>query len=174
MQAPEQELELIDIYGLWYVPIWQRPWFLPTVIVVLLFVAGLIGWYFYHRRAQKKQIAVWQYTLEQLAQLDQMAQRADQGEQFYVRITTLLKIFLSDYFKINIASFTDQQVVDYITQTDLPELHKQMLGRIFYGGQMIKFAKASSLVQQMQQDLAQSIQLVRELHARSTLASATK
>jgi hypothetical protein len=159
---------------LWHVPLWQRPWFLPTVLGVTLLIAAAIGWYLYYRRQQLKQIPIWQYTLEQLALLDQMAQRADQGEQFYVRVTTLLKFFLSDYFKQNIASFTDQQVVDYSVHTDLPELHKQIISRIFTGGQMVKFAKAASLVQQMQQDLAQACFLVQELHARSLLEQTTK
>jgi hypothetical protein len=170
MQAPDQALELIDIYGLWHVPLWQRPWFIPLVVAVLLLVAAAIGWYMYRRRARTVVVAPWQYTLEQLGRLDRLAQDAHQGEQFYVRITTLLKFYLSDYFGQDLASMTDQQLVDYVAQTDCPEQHKKMIERIFYGGQMVKFAQQATLVQQMQQDLAQAIQLVQELHARAELA----
>jgi hypothetical protein len=150
----QPQLELYPIYGLWHVPFWQRGWFIIIVLIMALFLFGVCIYLIIKRyRAKKIALAPWQIALNGLQDLKVEGLLLPEiSERYYVRLTGLLKEYISDQFGVDVRSLTDDQICTYI-DTKIPYTdYKEGLKRIFTAGVFIKFANQSAIEKQMVDD----------------------
>lgn len=150
----EDAMQLYEIYGLLHIPFWQRLWFIIITSVVccglLIIIACLLITKY---RKNKKVLLDWQVALQHLESLKKNAMLTSaMSERYYVYLTGLLKEYMSTYYRHDLHSFTDEQMVAYIEQLPLYIQQKEQLTKIFSAGLFIKFAHQQAVEQQMLED----------------------
>lgn len=153
-----------DIYGMWYVPWWQRPLFLWIMgilvgLLILILVAIIIKKLFF----PKKPKTPWEVALYLLAQAHEMidSQKTD-AAQFYAQITSILKGYLITRYHYDVAARTDIELIDFMQrQTEFPAQLLPLLTGLLQRAEMAKFAKVQAILDQIHEDYAISCQIVR-------------
>ncbi len=160
----QQELELFDLYDLWYEPFWHKPWFWPIVVTVILLLAALVVYWFVKKRMKTKQIIKepWQEALEQLAILKvHECKSITARKQFYSNLTYILKRYLIRRYGIALESKTDEEIIVIIQNSEFPVELFATLSTIFNGAQYIKFAHQDAALEQMNYDLEHTISIIK-------------
>jgi hypothetical protein len=159
-----QEQGFYDIYGMWYVPFWQRPWFLWTGVVIGVGIATLISWYVIRRyRARNKQrIPYWQEALNALGALKQQnIATVAQGSKFYAQLTVLLKQYLQQRYGFDVRGKTDDETIAVLERAQFNPQYLSQLKAILQGGLYIKFANMQAAQQQIEKDLTSAVNFVK-------------
>lgn len=151
------EQKLHDIYDVWHVPFWQRPWFYWSVYscicMLLLLVIGII---IFTYRSRKKKIAItpWDEALQSLTVLQQQpVVTIEQGGNLYAALTQLLKKYLHQRYGFDIESKTDEEVIVYLEQNNFDPLLLVDIREIFEGSVYIKFAHVQVMQEHIEKDL---------------------
>ena len=162
----QQEIELYNLYDLWYEPFWHKPWFLLVIVsVALLMVALLLFWLIKIRKKTKQRLKEpGQEALDQLTMLQQQVHECKSvvsRKQFYSNLTRILKRYLVRRYGFALESKTDEEVVLIIRNSEFPiELFKS-LSTVFNGALYIKFAHQDAAFDQMNQDLDQVVSIIK-------------
>jgi hypothetical protein len=154
---------LYDIYGVWYVPVWYRPWFLWTVVGIGMVLFFLCAWYLIkrYRRKKKEEVPYWRVYVEQLSTLKQQnVATVERGRVFYGILTPLLKQYLHQRYGYDVTRRTDDETVTFLEQQQFNPQYLAQLKEIFQGGVYIKFANAQAVQQQIEKDLENSIRFI--------------
>jgi len=153
-----------DIYGMWYVPWWQRPLFLWIVgllagLIVVICVAIIIKKLFF----PKKPKTPWEVALFLLSQAHASIDvQKLAAAQFYAQITSILKGYLIARYRYDVAARTDIELIDFIQgQAEFPSQLLPLLAGLLARAEVAKFAKGQAIVDQLHDDYAISCQIVR-------------
>jgi hypothetical protein len=156
--------QLYDIYGLWHVPFWQTTWFkllVGSIIVAILFV--IIVMLVHHRRARKKVLTSWEQALRDLHELREHGIPApDRAQEFYLRLTEILKTYLQQRYQYSVIGKTDHELMHFLYQEHFSPALLQELQEIFSGIEVIKFARGTTVVEQIERDLQRSVLFVEQ------------
>lgn len=163
MNVPENaQLELLDIYDVWYNPWWQQVWFkaLCAVTVILFLVATF--YYVYKRFFVKPVIQhAWQKALEEIEKLSQSD--FDDQNKFYSRLTSILKRFMQEEYQVSFVDKTDTEFIDALEHSpSVPVSITQKCKLIFDGVTLIKFAHQKTVHEHMLSSIKLAQDLVKE------------
>jgi len=154
------EQKLHDIYDVWHVPFWQRPWFYWSVyacIFVMLLLVICIVIFMYRSRKKKIAITAWDAALQSLTVLqEQPVVTIEQGGNLYAALTQLLKKYLHQRYGFDIESKTDDEVIVYLEQSNFDPLLFADIREIFEGSVYIKFAHVHVMQEHIEKDLKRS------------------
>lgn len=160
-----QEIPLFDLYGLWQRSIWQEWWFrlfffLGLMCVLIVFAYGI--WYIIklNKRHTKEYPDI---SLEEIERLQvQQFVRDKKQDQFYLKLTTILKYYLNHRFHIS-ATSTDYEILEKLVdiKNDIPQLHDQ-LESIFSGAAFVKFGQQEVGVERMLQDRNMAMTIIKK------------
>ncbi len=160
----QQELELFDLYDLWYEPFWHKPWFWPLVFSVIFLLIMLVLYWGIKKRMKTKQIIKepWQEALEQLTILKVHEYKSITArKQFYSNLTYILKRYLIRRYGIALESKTDEELIVIIRNSEFPVELFATLSTIFNDALYIKFAHQDAAFQQMNHDLEHTISIIK-------------
>ena len=153
-------------YGMWHVPFWQTKTFCIVVKVTACFIALVIVIVLYraYKNYQKrKKVPAWTVALQELHQLKKDHKTtAEQGEQFYVAISLLLKKYLHARFGYDVLGKTDDEVVVCLEQHQCDPKVTEKVRKILQGGVIIKFANAKAVQEQISDDYALAIAIIKQ------------
>lgn len=153
-----------DIYGMWYVPWWQRPLFLWIVGVFLGFAIVFCGAIIIKKIFFKKTPKTpWETALFLLTSAHESIdlQNVD-AAQFYAQVTSILKGYLLARYHYDVAARTDIEMLDFMQgQSEFPDSLLPLLAGLLSRAAMAKFANAGAILGQLQEDYAISCQIVR-------------
>ncbi len=160
----EEKIQIYDIYGWWYKPLWHSWYFKATVG----FVGALLGVYFlvkvcrWYRGLPGKAKEPWQEALGSLQAIKlSLFEDGETHRLFYGHITAILKNYLAKRYQLELASKTDQEVMSAIQNSPLPADLQEHLQALMKGAEIIKFAHQESGAERMRYDLMRAIDIVR-------------
>ena len=159
-----QEQGFYDIYGMWYVPFWQRTWFVWTGAIIAAGIAILLGWYVikWYRTRNKQRVPYWQAALNELAALKQHnVATVEQGSAFYAQLTALLKQYLQQRYGFDVRSKTDDETIAVLERAQFNPQYLSQLKTILQGGLYIKFANVQAAQQQIEKDLLSAVHFIK-------------
>ncbi len=136
----------------------ELPWVVILMVVILLTI--LLSTFFYWRRSRKlseiRDVEVElppevnaHRALDQIDPVDQI-----DGKMFYFRLSAILRKYLYERFGINAPEMTTEELLPRILSLGIGSELQDGLEKLCRGADPIKYAGASSQVQQMASDLA--------------------
>ncbi len=154
--------ELYDIYDLWHVPFWQTLWFRIIFWSILFFaLIVLISMFVRRRRNRKKELSAGEQALHDLRVLrERKLVCSEHAQEFYLQVTTILKTYLQHLYRVPVQAKTDQELLHFLYQEHFSPAVLQELQEIFSGMELIKFARASAVAEQVERDLQRSMSFV--------------
>lgn len=117
------ELELYDLYDVWYKPWWQSAPAKVIALFVVVALLALIAWYISSYLKRRKPMPFWQRALEQCAHLKKSSDTLELS-LLYAHLTALLKEYLEKRFTINVKQLTDEELREKVLELPLTQLQK--------------------------------------------------
>jgi len=156
-----QQLQMYDIYDVWYQPFWQQTWFLVTGIVVVLVLMSAIGYWLYNKQKAEIVLTADEQALVRLYHLQ--SSTTDSQKQFYSRLTSTLKQYLQERYQLLLSGTTDDEMLTLLKKNkDIPQEVETKIDAILQDVVLIKFADQKTVRGQMDKALKESIALVKE------------
>lgn len=156
------EQGLYGIYDTWHIPWWQtKPFYITALIIGLLLLS--VGLFLLVRFIRRKKIApqsAWDHAIQELELLVTQA-TPDHSKLVYFKIAQILKEYLHKRYGLDTHGKTDKQLLAYLQTSEFPEHLLPLMETVFEGGVTIKFAKAQAAEEQMKQDLASCISIIK-------------
>jgi len=155
---------LYSIYGLWHKPFWQTTMFYVIIISVLSFFILLFLFLLIKRYMRKKyEKTAWQKALVDIDELKKSLEKNNiMPQNFYLSLTEIIKRYLFGRYRYDLFGKTDVQVIQFLEEQKFnPELLESMK-TMSQSMELIKFAKASTVKEVMEKDIARSIDLVNK------------
>lgn len=151
------EIELFDIYDIWYEPSWFiRYWKIIALLGISMVCIAIALWFYKKKMTHKK--TCWEHALERLAQL----KTVHKSSLFYCDLTTILKEYLMNRYQLDLVSKTDWEIVQYLDcEEKLPPSIIHDLKKIFGTTTEMKFAHQKIGVNALQDDLLISVKIVQ-------------
>ena len=155
-----EELQIKDIYDVWYHPFWQQNWFIALGIIVTLTLIGLLGYWLYQKNKKEIILEPWEVALDALHDLKK--NKPESPKLFYIQLTTILKRYLQSRYELSLIGTTDDEMLSALQQgSAVPKPVTDTIKTLLNGVQLIKFANQKAAQEQMQNALASSVQLVK-------------
>lgn len=155
MQQQKPDIPLFELYDLWYTPFWKQTWFI-VVMVCGAFICVLgIGWFLYYYLQRRRQVkkTYWQQAIQSIDDLSPHEfMRNMRSDLFYVKITSVLKMYLQRRYNMSLIGKTDQELLHALSVSDQLQNERTCLEDIISGAVFIKFAHQQSALDKMQQD----------------------
>lgn len=156
-----QNLQMYDIYDVWYQPFWQQTWFLVSGIIVVLLLIGVVSYWFYNRQKSGIVITADEQALSSLYHLQK--HKMDSSKQFYTGLTRTLKRYLQERYKLFLSGTTDDEMRVFLKkEKKVPQEVESKVDTILQDVVLIKFADQKAAKEQMEKVLKESIALVEE------------
>jgi hypothetical protein len=151
MQQPQEPPKLYDIYGVYYEPWFLQPWFLWTIMALIVGGVSYLIYRWYSNRA-KPEIPYWQETLDQIELLELSDFSAH--KEFYALLTVSLKFYLQHRFDIFMAGATDDECLHKLKEDKfVPNWVYEDVKQMFDGVMFVKFANAHAGENRMMEDV---------------------
>ena len=165
------QIEIYDIYDLWYVPAWwekKSTWLIAGSCVVILLV--FIALYYLWERKKNIRETSEQKALKMLAFLESQ-KNVLTHQELYLKITALLKeIFYGRYgflFKGN----TDIEFLSTIKELSISQDIHLALTDILKGVELIKFAHQKTVISKRDEDLIRCKYIIEKVYQKESLKS---
>ncbi len=154
-----EELQIKDIYGVWYKPLWQETWFISSGIIITLILMGIVAYWLYKKQYKRPEKKGWELALEDLKALHKA--EAKTPKLFYSRLTGILKRYLQSRYALHLVGTTDDELIEFLQEnTKVPEPVTQTVKELLNGVVLIKFANQKAAQEQMNDAIERSIKLV--------------
>ncbi len=157
------QLELLDIYDVWYNPWWHQTWFIVASSLILVgFI--FLGFYFIYKKFFVSIVIKqpWQKLLDELKILS--TSDFDDQKKFYSRLTSALKQYIQESYSLQLVDKTDTEFIDALEYCPTIPAHvTQELKTIFDGVMLIKFAHQKTVHEHMSSSLKAAEALVKEI-----------
>jgi len=156
--------DLYPIYGLWHKPFWQTTAFYVIVISVLSFLILLISWFLIKKYLRKKyKKMAWQKALSDIDELKKLLEQNKVSSQgFYLSLTEIIKRYLFGRYGYDLFGKTDVQVIQFLEENKFNPKLLESMKIMSQSMELIKFAKASTVKEVMEKDIARSIDLINK------------
>jgi hypothetical protein len=146
---------LYDIYSMYYVPFWQRAWFVYILaLVVILFSLYTVYSIIHFWLTKRKKNTPWQTAL---ARLDAIrvnnAMPEKHAASIYAIMTDVLKEYIQGSYGLNVRHLTDYECIDYLRCSGLDRILVERLCTIFEDASAIKFAQHPAAAEVINGDL---------------------
>lgn len=155
----QQKLELIDIYDISYAPWWLSP-AVKYGFVVFIFLCGVLLGYFIYKKTRKPVVILyWQEALNALDLLEKKG--FGNGQEFYLRLTEIMKIYLQQQYGIFCVDKTDGELLALLEVTPSVKVSVlETIKELFDGVIFIKFAHQQAAQERMEHALKKSRELI--------------
>ncbi len=185
LPADEPEPELMDI-----VPPYRARIRNTTIIIILLGIAAAFGAYIVTRKylIRPRQIPKtiietdahfdpYAYSISELenVRVEHAKDRTD-SRRVYTTISHTLKLFFGSLFSIEALEMTTSEMKRYLGQSNArltKYIESNRLIHILHRSDMVKFAKDMPAYKKVEEDIDQSIVLIKEAHQQVTAAHST-
>lgn len=155
-----QELQIKDIYDVWYHPFWREKWFVYSSIILIIGLIVLVSYWLYKRNKKEIILTPQEQALEALYKLKKS--EWESHKVFYIQLTTILKQYLQTQYKLPCIGKTDIEWLEMLQKnSQINEFVIQTIKTLLDGVVLIKFANQKAAQQQMQEALIKSIELVK-------------
>ena len=164
MHEQFDENGLYDIYSIWHVPFWKTQTFLLIVGIISTVIIFTIVWFLFKKfkRIKKIERSAWDIALTSLKKLqDQTYTTKEEGKQVYFEITEILKRYIQSRYALDVHSRTDEELINFLHEQDLPIIVKTTIKKIGEGSLLIKFANQQAMQTQIDHDITLSIDMIR-------------
>ena len=157
--------QLHDIYDISYQPFWQHVWFKILSIIFLLGVVGGAVFLFMRKKRKEQKKPYWQEAGEKLKALEVYCTTSAEYEEFYKNLTSIMKDYLGEYYKKDLTSKTDQEVVYYLAHVGALPYVRDGMDTLYKNAVGVKFAQKEAACTVMQHDLKKSKMIVLTTHS---------
>ncbi len=149
------DIELFDVYDIWYQPPWFIRYSLHIVVCGLcVILVGLFSYWYQKRVAARKKY--WRKALEELAVLDRKNHKV-----FYFSLTSLLKNYLIERYSLDLRGKTDEEMVEYLENNKFVYEQIKDLKKIFNETTAVKFSDQDVDDSVLQEHLYLSIRVIQ-------------
>lgn len=147
-----QDLQLYDIYDVYYNPWFLQSWFLAILGGLVLCLIGYLVYRWYKKR-EKPKMTYWQETLAIINRLE-MAELTESPKEFYSLLTAAFKNYITQRFQAPLASATDQEFLAALqSNSAIPTWIYDDAQQIFEGLMFVKFAHGQAGLERMMHDV---------------------
>ena len=152
---------------LWHVPLWHTPLFYYLSIVGIGLVCVAVTWLVVYaiRRAQRTRITPVQWALQELALIKtKNLMHPQASKQFYGQMHTIIKVFLQKTYLVPFTSYTDHELIDYLSRYALPHIDNGTVShvkRIVSEAMAIKFHVKQVTLECMEKDFDDVLSFIR-------------
>lgn len=153
------DIELYDIYDIWYEPPWFIRYNMALLVVAISLLFFWIGYYIYRKKLLRKKNC-WEITLEKINKLNKYI--SVDNKLIYFNLTAIIKEYLMERYYLDVKSKTDSEVIENIETYNLPEEISEDLKKILSGATMIKFANRKVDDSIVRDDLNVTIRMVNK------------
>lgn len=148
-----QNIQLVDVYGVWYQPWWHSTWFYCSIVIFMCAVLFFMLYYMYRAGWFRKNISYDQQALRQLQELaGQTYVSPEQLRKAYFQLTLIVKTYLAHRYCLVLTDKTDIEVIPLLTgllDQPMQQVLAEFLQRSFY----IKFAHDVVVEPMLQDDI---------------------
>ena len=150
MNNIQGQLQLIDVYGVWYNPWWKSSFFYITILVILSSIVFYILWSYLRK---EKKLTIFQQTLQDLSRLGSLNYVNEKNiRDSYFKMTSILKKYLIITYGLKLYDKNDIEILQElhgIIPENMIELLKEFFDRSFH----IKFAYETVSSETLKQDI---------------------
>jgi len=156
----QQQLQLIDIYDIVY-----QPWWLSSTAkigyTIFIFLLGVgVGYLIYKKTRKPLIIPYWQQALYAIAALEKEGYA--NGQQFYLRLTEIMKCYLQEKYGVALLDKTDTELLEILKATPAVPAHVfDTIKELFDGVIFIKFAHQEAAQERMESAVKKSRELIQ-------------
>ncbi len=156
-----QDIELYDLYDVWYQPWWQSTSVRVVVLVVVIAVLSCLVWL--SRRWMHRAQPV-PYDQKILMQCQQLKQNSTMLEMplLYAQLTTLLKEYLEKRYNVYLASLTDQELLAHVGELGMQEPQIALIRQLLVYSVPVKFDDQQTAIEDPIIHIALLEQLIKE------------
>jgi len=161
-QSLMNEQGLYDIYGAWHIPFWQTKQFYLFLTCIAAVGIVLLLWYAIRRyRSRPVLLSPQQRALQQLQALKKNNRATVvAAKEFYSTVTRVLKDYVYERYGYDTYDKTDVEFLHYLEDKEFPANLLTDLQAIFSGSEIIKFANAQAIQDQIESDLDKALSFV--------------
>ena len=159
----ENKDQLIDIYDIWYEPVWQKAWFGLVVKIGMCAVVAALFYYVYKKYIQKPVIvdcAVIAYRDLDTLKNFHIVTKQD-SKDCYFSLSSIIKRYLACRYNIIFTQLTDKEIVKqaepYMDSTSL-----RALQRLLQGMTLMKFEHEIAVTDKLEKDILQIKEFIQE------------
>lgn len=133
-----QDIELYDLYDVWYHPWWQSSTFKFVVLLVVLLLFAYLVWVFMRWLKRTQPMPYDQKILMQCQQLKKDSAMLEISF-LYAQLTALLKEYLAKRYNTHLKSLTDQELLAYVGELGMQESHIALVQKLLLYSVPAKF-----------------------------------
>lgn len=160
MNTVQGQLQLIDVYGIWYKPWWHSVWLYSVLLFTIGVLLGYILWRYLNR---EKKLTPEQEALQALFRLNAVNYVHEKSiQEAYFKLTMVIKNYLMTQYKLKLQDKNDLEIpeqLDGIIPQNMIFLLREFFDRSFH----IKFAYEVVCESVLRQDIAMLHNLIIEL-----------
>ncbi|GEM_PF-680343 len=163
-----EEGEIRDIKGPLELAVKMPVLFFGILFLLVLFIGGLVSWYFYQKRLKKEMLAPprapHEVALEELNRIEQMGLIAKrQIKEYYYLVSSCLRKYLEDRFGLRAPEQTTEEFIESVTRGNALEgrfvnLLKEYLNHC----DLVKYAKLEPNAEEIRKALETTRQFIEE------------
>ena len=150
--------DIRDIKGL--VPVPHSWWWLWVLLAVVL--VGAVAWWFWKRRKPKATgetpVPLSAFEIA-LAALQRLRQDSPAVEQFYTRLSDIVRQYIEGQFGLHAPERTTEE---FLAEASLPTEHMALLGAFLQESDLVKFARLQPAAADQQRAFEAAEKFVRE------------
>ena len=157
--------EIFDIYGVWYQPLWKTWQFKMAIVVVLLVVLFLVGYYIWVLIKRNRKTLPWISSIKELNRVEKKMRSGlylgDNNKNFYFDLVLCIKKYFVVRYRIEEKGSTDNEMIEILEKLSIPSTIYEETQMIFEGAVTIKFANQKAAQEQMESDLARAFSIIK-------------
>jgi hypothetical protein len=157
------DIQIYELYDLWYTPIVKQWWFIGLIITICLVIIGaLIFWIVRIKKSRHSIKDPWQEALDSLYAIDlKLFEDPEQHRLLYHTLTKILKKYISKRYSLDLEGKTDAECLTILACSSFPHDLQIPLRNILESAITIKFAHQEAILEHMRFDILRSIDIVR-------------
>jgi hypothetical protein len=137
MNTVQGQLQLFDVYGVWYKPWWHSVWFYSLIIFIFTMIFGYFIWRYLRK---EKKLTPEQQALQALFRLNSLNYAQEKTvHDAYFQLTMIIKSYLIAVYGLKLQDKNDIEIaqeLDGIIPQNMVSLLKEFFDRSF----RVKFA----------------------------------
>jgi hypothetical protein len=158
-----RDIQLYELYDLWYTPFWKQWWVIGIIVTFCLFLITIaLYWWLCIRKIRVLVKDPWQEALDSLYAINlSLFEDLDHHRILYHELTNILKQYVSKLYLLDLQGKTDSEWLAVLASSQFPRDLQVPLRSIMEGALTIKFAHQDVAMEQMRFDIVRSIDIVR-------------
>ncbi len=151
MNTVQCQLQLVDVYGIWYKPWWHSVWLYSLIVFISTMIFGYFIW---HYLRKEKKLTPEQEALQALFRLNSLNYAQEKTvHEAYFQLTIIIKNYLIAQYGLKLQDKNDIEIaheLDGIIPESMVSLVKEFFDRSF----RVKFAYDVVCQSMLKQDIS--------------------